>query len=34
MHTSVETVCVQDIERTGRLMAWFIAGLDETFAAS
>ncbi len=32
MHTSVETVCVQDIERTGRLMAWFIAGLDETFA--
>ena len=32
MHTSVETVCVQDIERTGRLMALLIAGLDEAFA--
>lgn len=33
MHTSVETVSIKDIERTGRLLAWFIAGLDEDFAA-
>ncbi|MHB0856327.1 MAG: M42 family metallopeptidase [Anaerolineae bacterium] len=33
MHTSVETVCLRDIERTGRLMASFIAGLDEAMAA-
>jgi endoglucanase len=33
MHTSVETVCVKDIQRTGRLMALFIAGLNEDFAA-
>ena len=32
MHTSVETACVRDIERTARLMAWFIAGLDDDFA--
>lgn len=32
MHTPVETVNVKDIERTGRLMAEFIAGLDEAFA--
>lgn len=32
MHTPLETVNVQDIERTGRLMAEFIAGLDEAFA--
>lgn len=32
MHTSVETACIKDIERTGRLMAWFIAGLDEAFS--
>ena len=32
MHTSVETISVRDIERTGRLMALFIAGLDEAFA--
>lgn len=31
MHTPVETVNTQDIERTGRLMAEFIAGLDEAF---
>ena len=29
MHTSVETICIRDIERTGRLMALFIASLDE-----
>jgi putative aminopeptidase FrvX len=29
MHTSVETVCLRDIERTGRLLAHFVAGLDE-----
>jgi endoglucanase len=28
MHTSVETICLRDIERTGRLLAHFIAGLD------
>ncbi len=33
MHTTVETVCIRDIERTGRLMALFIAGLDDAFAA-
>lgn len=32
MHTSVETICLQDIGRTGRLMARFIAKLDEPFA--
>lgn len=32
MHTSVETVCLRDIERTGRLMALFIADLDRAFA--
>lgn len=30
MHTPVETVCVTDIERAGRLLAAFIAGLDAT----
>jgi len=33
MHTSVETICIKDIERTGRLIAEFIAGLDEDSAA-
>ncbi len=33
MHSAVETVCIADIERTGRLMARFIASLDEAFAA-
>lgn len=33
MHTSVETISVQDIERTGRLMALFVSGLDEAFAS-
>ena len=33
MHTSVETLCVRDMERTGRLMALLIAGLDEAFAS-
>jgi len=31
MHTSVETVSLKDVERTGRLMAGFIAGLSEEF---
>jgi endoglucanase len=31
MHTSVETVSLKDVERTGRLMAGFIGGLDEGF---
>lgn len=32
MHTTVETLCLRDVERTGRLLAFFIAGLDEAFA--
>jgi putative aminopeptidase FrvX len=32
MHTSVETVVIRDIERTGRLLAGFISRLDEGFA--
>ncbi len=31
MHTMVETVDLRDIERAGRLLAEFIAGLDERF---
>jgi endoglucanase len=31
MHTSVETVSLKDVERTGRLMAGFIGRLDEGF---
>jgi len=31
MHTSVETVSLKDVERTGRLMAGFIGRLDEKF---
>ncbi len=32
MHTSVETLVAQDIARTGRLLAHFIASLDDAFA--
>jgi len=32
MHTTVETICLRDIERTGRLLALFIASLDAAFA--
>lgn len=31
MHTSVETVVLKDVERTGRLLASFIARLDDEF---
>ena len=31
MHTPIETVSVKDIQRTGRLLAHFIASLDEAF---
>ena len=31
MHSPVEVVSLKDVERTGRLMAYFIAGLDDTF---
>lgn len=34
MHTPVETVALKDIERTGRLLAEFIRGLDEEFYQS
>lgn len=33
MHSPVETLKVADVQRTGRLMARFISGLDESFAA-
>jgi putative aminopeptidase FrvX len=32
MHTTVETLSLKDLERIGRLLAMFIANLDETFA--
>ncbi len=32
MHTTVETLSLKDLERIGRLLALFIAGLDEAFA--
>jgi putative aminopeptidase FrvX len=31
MHTPIETMSVKDVLRTGRLLAYFIAGLDEQF---
>jgi putative aminopeptidase FrvX len=31
MHTPVETLAVKDVERTGRLLAEFVCGLDEEF---
>lgn len=31
MHSPVEVVHPKDINRTGRLLAWFIAGLDDAF---
>jgi endoglucanase len=34
MHTSVETAAVKDIERTGRLLAHFIAGIDDGFLSA
>jgi putative aminopeptidase FrvX len=34
MHSPVETVSLRDIERTGRLLAEFIARLDDAFAAT
>lgn len=32
MHTTVETLSLRDLERTGRLLALFVASLDEGFA--
>jgi putative aminopeptidase FrvX len=31
MHTTVETVCLRDVERTARLLAAFVEGLDDSF---
>jgi endoglucanase len=31
MHTSVETVCYRDIERAGKLLAHYIAGVDREY---
>lgn len=31
MHTSVETLCITDVERIGRLLALFCAALDDKF---
>ncbi len=31
MHSPVEVIHPKDVERAGRLMAYFIAGLDDTF---
>ncbi|MBN1933838.1 MAG: M42 family metallopeptidase [Anaerolineae bacterium] len=31
MHTPIETLSIKDVARTGRLLAYFIAGLDEAF---
>ena len=33
MHSTVETLALADVERSGRLLAEMIAGLDEAFAA-
>jgi len=32
MHTTVETLSLIDLERIGRLLALFVANLDEAFA--
>ena len=32
MHTTVETICLRDVERAARLLAAFVEGLDEAFA--
>jgi putative aminopeptidase FrvX len=34
MHSAVETVCLRDVERSGRLLAEFISRLDAVFAES
>jgi putative aminopeptidase FrvX len=34
MHSPVEVVAVKDVERTGRLLAHFIAGLGPEFLAT
>ncbi|MCL4425401.1 MAG: M42 family metallopeptidase [Firmicutes bacterium] len=31
MHTSVETLSLGDVKKSGKLLAYFIAGVDETF---
>jgi len=31
MHTPAETICVRDLQRTGRLLALFIAGMGQDF---
>lgn len=31
MHTPVEVISIKDVQRTGRLLAEFVAGLDADF---
>jgi endoglucanase len=34
MHTPIETLSIKDVVRTGRLLAHFIASLDQDFVDS
>ena len=34
MHTPVEVIAIKDVQRTGRLLAEFIAGLDPDFLST
>jgi putative aminopeptidase FrvX len=34
MHSSVETLSLKDVQRAGRLLAHFVAGLDARFVGA